>query len=245
MILLLLFIPFVSFASINGEVGAYSDFIWRGTTFTNHKPAVQMELDAEEKHGFYVGSFFSNAEFDDPALHEHAEVTSEVDVTVGKRWEGEHWGVQFYYSRFFFPNAGVFDTDEWNLSGSFKRWTLELSLMDDYFGYQSRYTYIRVGKEWTYKQGLDGALYLGYNAFDRPQGAVKTRATFETLNGAGNNDYVDLWFVHRKTLANESFAELALNWTNRDEYVIDSGVVTKQNARDFVFVISYVVPFTL
>jgi len=245
MILLILLFPILAFSSIDAEVGAYSNFIWRGTTFTENRPAIQGELDGEIWKGFYANTFFSNAEFSDEALNKNATVTSEIDVTLGKRWSGQKWEIQAYYSRFSFPGAGVFDTDEWNLQGKFHSVSLELSLMDDYFGYHSRYMYARVGYEWVYKDSLDGALFVGYNAFDRTKGNIRTRETFETLDGAGNPDYIDVYFVNRKTFENQWAAELAFNWTNREEYSVDSGEITKAKAKDFAAIVAFIIPFTL
>lgn len=245
MILLILLAPFVAYSSINAEIGAYSDFIWRGTTFSENRPAIQGEVDAETEKGFFVSGFVSNAEFSDLALHENATVTSEVDVTVGKRWSVHNWDIQAYYSRFFFPGAGVFDTDEWNLQLNHFGVFLEFSLLDDYFGYHSRYTYTRIGYEWNYKENLDGALFIGYNSFDRAKGTIRTRGEFQTLDGAGNPDYVDIFFVNRKTLKNNHIAELALNWTDRKEYSVENGIITKSWAKDFALLVSYVIPFSL
>jgi uncharacterized protein (TIGR02001 family) len=245
MIILILLFPLLAFSAIDAEVGAYSDFIWRGTTFSEHKPAIQGELDGEIYKGFYASTFISNAEFSDEALHKNATVTSEIDFTLGKRWNGNKWEIQAYYSRFSFPGAGVFDTDEWNLQGKYHGFSLELSYMDDYFGYHSRYMYARIGQEWIYKDSVDGALFVGYNAFDRTKGNVRTRETFETLDGAGNPDYIDVYFVNRKTFDNQWAAELSFNWTNRYEYEVDSGEVTKTRAKDFAAIVALIVPFTI
>lgn len=249
MIYALLLFPLLAFSSIDAEVGAYSDFIWRGTTFTENRPAIQGELDYEFYEGFYLASFMSNAEFTDEGLHEHASVTSEVDYTIGKRWNGEKWEVQAYYSYFSFPGAGVFDTDEWNIQGKYHGFTWELSLMDDYFGYHSRYTYVRIGHEWVYKPSVDGAIFVGYNAFDRAKGNIRSRtdgvSTFETIDGAGNPDYVDVYFVNRKTFENQMAAELAFNWTNRYEYSAENGEIFKDKAKDFAVIVAFLVPFTL
>ena len=71
------------------------------------------------------------------------------------------------------------------------------------------------------------------------------RSTFQTLDGAGNNDYVDLYFVNRKILENNSWIELAVNWTNRNEYSVDSNIISKDPAKDFVIIMAYIIPFTL
>lgn len=245
MIYLILLFPLLAYSSIDAEVGAYSDFIWRGTTFTENRPAIQGELDAEIYKGFYLAGFFSNAEFSDEAMHEDAKVTSEVDVTAGKRWSGEKWELQAYYSRFTFPGAGVFDTDEWNLQGKWHGISLELSLMDDYFGYHSRYIYARIGQEWVYKPGLDGAIFVGHNSFDRTKGNIRTRAGFETLDGSGSPDYLDVYFLNRRTFENQTAVEFAVNWTNRKEFTVEAGEISLDNAKDFVIVVAYILPFTL
>lgn len=245
MIALLFFLPLLSFASIEAELGAYSDFIWRGVTFTENRPAVQLELESESQDGWYVGSFFSNAEFSDDALHKHAKVTSEADVILGKRWYKDDWTIQTYYSKFFFPNAGVFDTDEWNAQVLWKSWSLEFSYMDDYFGYHTRATYLRSGYKWIYKEDLEGSISLGLNSFTRTKGNIRTRGSFETLDGAGNSDYIDIYFSNKKMLGKETYAEFGLNWTNRKEYTVDSGEISSARARDFAIVIAYVIPFVL
>ncbi len=245
MIYLILLFPLLAFSSIDGEVGAYTNFIWRGTTFSENKPAIQGELDGDVYKGFYLASFFSNAEFSDEALHEDAKVTSEIDLTAGKRWSGEKWEIQAYYSHFSFPGAGVFDTDEWNIQGKWHGSLLEVSLMDDYFGYHSRYLYLRIGQEWIYKPGLDGALFLGLNSFDRTKGNIRTRAGFETLDGSGSPDYLDIYFLNRKTFKNQTAVEFAVNWTNRKEYTVDTGEVSLDNAKDFAVIVACILPFTL
>jgi len=245
MIILILLFPFLAFSSIEGNVGFYSDFIWRGTTFSEHRPAVQGVLDGDLGKNFFLSGFFSNAEFSDPGMHENSQVTSEMDITLSKSWVTDNWEVQGYYSRFFFPNAGVFDSDEWNLQGKYLGYSLELSLMDDYFGYHSRYTYVRLGKEWEYWKSFEGAFYVGHNSFDRPKGSIRTRDGNETLDGAGNPDYIDVFFLNRKILENKSCVEVGVNWTNREEYSVDQGVISKNDGKDFVVVVSYILPFSL
>ncbi len=245
--LFLLFVPCLTFANVEAELGAYSNFIWRGTTFTENKPAIQGQLDAEGKHGFYLGLFTSNAEFEDPGQGPDFQLTQEVDYTVGKRWRGENWETQVYYSVFTFPGAGTYDTDEWNFLGKFHNFTLELSLMDDFFGYSSVYRYVRAGHEWLWRPDLEAALYVGYNMFTRPRGSYYLSGSGnDSLDGAGNSDYFDVFFLNRKTFENEMAVEFAVNWTNRKEYSVDSAEdVTTDRAKDTAVVVALIMPFTL
>jgi hypothetical protein len=248
MIFLFLY-PLLSLAQIDTELGAYSNFLWRGTTFSQNRPALQAEVEAHLPKNFYFSSFLSNAEFSDKGLHQHSQVTSEIDATLGKRWRIRAWDIQFYYSYFSFPGAGVFDTDEWNLQFRAFGLSLELSVMDDYFGYHSRATYLRLGRGWSYDAGLDGALFVGLNTFDRSKGHIRSRiekgVTFETLDGAGNSDYVDVFFVNQKTFENQMIAELSFNWTNRFEYTVEEGEIKKNRAKDFAAVVALIFPFSL
>lgn len=246
--LFLVLFPVMALANVEAEFGAYSNFIWRGQTFTENKPAIQGEFDAEGKHGFYVAGFTSNAEFIDPGQGPDFAVTQEVDYTIGKRWRGEKWEVQFYYSVFTFPGAGAYDTDEWNILTKFGHFSLELSLLDDYFGYNSVYRYVRVGHDWLYKEDLQGGLYVGYNMFTRPRGSYYlSQSGNDSLDGAGNPDYFDVFFTNRKTFANDWGVELAVNWTNRKEYSIDgaTGEITKDDTKDLAVIMAFIVPFTL
>ncbi len=240
------------FAIIEGEVSAFSNFIWRGTTFTENKPALQAILDGQEEHGFFIGTFVSNAEFSDEAMGRNSIVTQEIDYSFGKRWQTTNWELQLSYNYFTFPGAEVFNTDEFNLFLNYRRFILELSYMNDYFGYQSDYRYIRLGHEWDYRRDLGATLFVGYNSFSTPNGGIKTRClntncseNAETIKGAGNPDYLDIFLTHRKILDNQMTLELSINWTNRDEITVEDGVISKTKAKDFAAIVGITYPFNI
>ena len=238
--------------TFDAEFSVFSNFIWRGTTFTENKPAVQGVLEASEDHGFYLGTFVSNAEFSDEGFSGEGSVTQETDVTVGKRWTGANWELQASYNQFYFPGAGVFDTDEYSFQAKFKRFVLELSYMDDYFGYKGPYKYVRVGYEWIYKASVEGAFYVGWNGFETAKGGLKSRcldaACSEeafTTSGSGNPDYIDIFQVNRKTIKNGTSFELAFNWTNRREFSADSSGISLDRAQDFAVIGGVLIPVSL
>jgi uncharacterized protein (TIGR02001 family) len=236
-------------ASVEGDVSLFSNFIWRGVTFSNNRPALQAQIDAENQQGFYLGSFVSNAEFSDEAKGSRAQVTQEIDFTVGKRWRGDDWSLQFYYAQFLFPNAEAFNADEWNLLLKWRRFTIELSYMDDFFGYHTTYRYARLGYEWVYWDTFEGALLVGYNQYSRERGAPISRIIsqdeqYHSMNG-GYKNYFDVFWVSRKTFENKMAAEIALNWTNRREYDFDGTEVTLEKTRDFALIVGLLIPFTL
>ncbi len=238
--------------AIESEMGVYSNFIWRGTTFSENKPAVQGIIDIEEDHGLFLGSFISSADFSDEAKGENAQVTGEVDIMMGKRWIRENWDLQLSFNNFMFPNAEIFNSDEFNLLARYQHLVLELSYMDDYFGYMGVYKYFRLGYVQPLSNSVETSLFVGYNAFKNPKGGLKTRcldascsSVAQTTTGAGNTDYIDIYQVTRKTIENGTTFELAFNWTNRQEYTAADNVITKSKAKDFAVVLAVIFPIPL
>lgn len=248
---LIKFLPFIillsikSYAHVETEISTYSNYIWRGTTFSENRPVIQLTADSETKSGYFISGFVSNAEFSDEAMGKNSQVSQEVDFGVGKRWKFARSEIQLSYNRFLFPGANVFESDEINLYLSTSRLILELSYMDDYFGYEGAYKYIRLGHEWNYTKSLGGTIFIGYNSFDNPKGKIKTRGDAETTTGAGNPDYIDIYLTNRKTLNNDLTIELALNWTDRYEYIVQDGVINKEKANDFALILGLSYPFSL
>lgn len=250
--LILLFILNFAHAAIDAELALYSNFIWRGTTFTENKPALQGTIDYEHAKGYFASTFVSNAEFSDEALGDNAKVTQETDIMLGKRWHGDIWEAQLSYNRFYFPKAGIFDTDEFNFQFQFKNLQIELSYMDDYFGYQGTYKYVRLGYGWVYAKSVFGAFFVGYNSFTKPKGNIKERCLDSTCSekaytttGAGNPDYIDLYWVNKKVFENDMSIEFDVNWTNRYEYNASEDGVSKKDAKDFTILTAIIIPFTI
>jgi hypothetical protein len=63
--------------SISANIGAVSNYMWRGVTQTGDHPAVQGGFDFAHQSGFYAGTWISNVDFDDGASE---EVTGIVPV---------------------------------------------------------------------------------------------------------------------------------------------------------------------
>jgi uncharacterized protein (TIGR02001 family) len=223
--ILFLAFPFVAFSQTSGQAGIQSNYLWRGTTFSNNQPVVQVEAESEVTHGFYLGTFASNAAFNDPSRD---TMTQEVDAIVGKKFTGKDFELNLSHTHLFFPGAGVYDADETAAQLKVKQTIFRASQMHDFFGYNSIYRYYRVGQEFTCKKDLSSGIYLGYNSFNKQK-------------NVGNTDYLDLSVVTKKTLEDGSAISLTLNGTNRKLYT-DNG---KESAKDFMAVIGYTIPFNL
>jgi len=57
-------------AEVTGNIGATSNYLWRGTTQTNDAAAVQGGIDYAHDSGFYAGTWVSNVDFGDETSYE-------------------------------------------------------------------------------------------------------------------------------------------------------------------------------
>lgn len=63
---------------LSGNVGFFTDYIYRGVTQTNNEAAIQGGIDWGHSSGFYVGAWGSNVDFNDGD-----QASIEVDVYAG------------------------------------------------------------------------------------------------------------------------------------------------------------------
>ena len=65
--------------SLSANIGVVSNYLWRGITQTDDKPAIQGGLDYSHSSGFYAGTWLSNVDFN---LDEN-NPSAEVDLYLG------------------------------------------------------------------------------------------------------------------------------------------------------------------
>lgn len=65
-----------------GSIAGTSDYVWRGVSQTQGKPALQIDLNVTHASGFYVGAWASNVDFGDP----DDGINVEFDPYIG--WSG-------------------------------------------------------------------------------------------------------------------------------------------------------------
>ena len=65
--------------SVSANIGVVSNYVWRGITQTDDKPAVQGGVDYSHSSGFYAGTWLSNVDFN---LDED-NPSAEVDLYLG------------------------------------------------------------------------------------------------------------------------------------------------------------------
>ncbi|MGK0408472.1 MAG: hypothetical protein ACJASB_000619 [Shewanella psychromarinicola] len=57
-------------AEVTGNIGATSNYLWRGNTQTNNEAAIQGGIDYAHDSGFYAGTWASNVDFGDETSYE-------------------------------------------------------------------------------------------------------------------------------------------------------------------------------
>lgn len=82
-------------AELSANIGATSNYVWRGVTQTDDSAAISGGLDYAHDAGFYAGTWASNVDFDD-------DTTAEVDLYGGFANElaggiGYDVGVLYYW----------------------------------------------------------------------------------------------------------------------------------------------------
>ncbi|MGY1408796.1 TorF family putative porin [Luteimonas sp. A611] len=69
--------------SVEGEIAATSDYVWRGLTQTDGKPALMGEITVSHESGFYAGAWAGSADTGDS----ESGIDHEIDLYLG--WAGE------------------------------------------------------------------------------------------------------------------------------------------------------------
>ncbi|ABV89043.1 TorF family putative porin [Shewanella pealeana] len=87
-------------ASVEANIGASSNYLWRGITQTNDAVAVQGGIDYSHDSGFYVGTWASNIDFGDNTSYE-------IDFYTGFAGSiGEEFKYDIGYLYYAYPDAG-------------------------------------------------------------------------------------------------------------------------------------------
>lgn len=94
-------LPSMAAAQLTGNVSLTSDYVWRGSSQTREKPAVQAGVKYAHDSGFYASVWGSNVKF-----KPDNNASSEFDIALG--WSGklaEDWALDAYYLRYQYPGA--------------------------------------------------------------------------------------------------------------------------------------------
>jgi len=119
--------------TLTGNFGIYSQYIFRGLTQTDTKPAFQGGFDFTHESGFYLGTWGSNISWiSDSGACGHG-CSLEWDVYGGwKKVWNEEWGLdvgvlQYFYPGSYNPGFSSANTTELYIAGSWKWLSLKFS----------------------------------------------------------------------------------------------------------------------
>ncbi|GIU08273.1 hypothetical protein TUM4261_14720 [Shewanella sp. c952] len=102
-------------AAVEANIGATSNYLWRGITQTDDAVAVQGGIDYSHDAGFYAGTWASNVDFGN-------ETSYEVDFYAGFAGSiGDEFGYDISYLYYAYPDANdSIDFGEVTLAASWK-----------------------------------------------------------------------------------------------------------------------------
>ena len=216
--------------SVSGNVGIYSDYMFRGYTQTKEDPALQGGFDVEHESGAYAGVWASNVNWtteggymDDNSL--------ELDFYGGFAGGLGETGIGYDVGilKFYYPGentSGQADTDATEVYASLSK---DIGPVSASLG-----VYVVVSDDaWGFADA-DGSKYFTADV-DVPIGSTPLTASFhvgrQTFEGAGNDpfDYTD-WKLNLEYAVNDTFAvggfytdtnQKVATWTVNDVYLGD------------------------
>jgi uncharacterized protein (TIGR02001 family) len=218
--------------SISGNVGLYSDYIFRGYTQTKNDPALQGGFDIEHESGAYAGVWASNVNWtteggymDDNSLE--LDFYGGFAGGLGETGIGYDVGIlKFYYPGENTGTAASADTDATEVYASLSK---DIGLVSASLG-----VYVVVSDDaWGFADA-DGSKYYTADV-DVPIGETPMTASFhvgrQTFEGNGNEpfDYTD-WKVNLEYGINDTFAvggfytdtnQKVSSWTVNNVYLGD------------------------
>ncbi len=121
-ILLITIFSIDSYADFSGSVTATTDYIWRGYSKSDRKPALQANIDYEFKSGAYLGVFASTVDFKDSEFRDPSKI--EFKPYAGFAYQlADDWRFNVEWTRYIFSGK-IFgqnvDYNEFYLYGHFR-----------------------------------------------------------------------------------------------------------------------------
>lgn len=119
-----LLVPGSATAELAANIGATSNYVWRGVTQTDDRAAISGGIDYAHDSGFYLGTWASNVDYGD-------DTTAEVDLYGGFANEVGALGYDFGVIYYGYPGGDDLDFTELYGSLSFGPATLGLAYTID------------------------------------------------------------------------------------------------------------------
>ncbi len=164
--------------SISANIGAVSNYIWRGVSQTQDGPAVQGGLDYAHSSGFYLGTWASNVDWNNDGAPQ--DVTIAIDPTTQLPYtdaNGNWTGVTSGSSS---SSSPTYELDVYTGFGGSINDDLSYDLNLIYYAYPDgrNNDFAEVGASGTYKWLTAGISYTFYGQADEAPGVASNKATF-------------------------------------------------------------------
>jgi len=147
---------------LSANIGATNNYLWRGVTQTNNDAAISGGIDYENKSGFYVGTWASNASWAE-------NMTYELDFYGGFSGDlGNGLGYDLGYIYYNYDNAADADFSEVYANLTYGVFTFGYNTLvdSDAGGSFADDTYITASAEFEISEGLALTIHAGNYDFD-------------------------------------------------------------------------------
>jgi uncharacterized protein (TIGR02001 family) len=158
--------------SLSANIGAVSNYLWRGTTQTDDGPAIQGGVDFSHESGFYAGTWASNVDWGDGGPNYELDLYMGYDFTLPD--ENASLGINTIY--YAYPDAdGAVDFWEIGLSGGYRffsagiQYTVWGDSDNDGTLFDQGDIYYYAGLDLPLPQEFALSVKLGYYDFDNDQ----------------------------------------------------------------------------
>ena len=187
------------------NVGAVTDYRYRGISQSRLKPAIQGGIDFSHKSGFYLGTWASSIKWIKDA---GGDADAEVDIYGGYKFAGGPVGFDVGVLRYLYPNASISPspyTTEVYVAGTYGPATLKYShAVTNLFGFadskNSYYVDLSAGFDLPW-YGLTLTPHIGYQSVNHNSGASYTDWSLTLGKDFGNGFSASLAYVDTNTNA--------------------------------------------
>ncbi|KAA6187332.1 hypothetical protein F2Q65_02075 [Thiohalocapsa marina] len=108
--------------AFSANIGAVSNYVWRGVTQTGDQAAIQGGLDAEHESGFYAGTWVSNIDWGSESPNYELDLYLGYGGAINDDFSYDISGIYYAY-----PDGRDADFGELGASASYKWFTLGLA----------------------------------------------------------------------------------------------------------------------
>lgn len=160
--------------STSANVGLFSDYLFRGISFSDDKPAIQGGFDYAHSSGLYLGTWASNLSIlnDDD---ETSETNIEIDIYGGFASEFGESGIGYDLGmvRYIYPGTNSdqdIDYNEYYGGLSYSYFSAMVFYTDDWGNTGEDEIYYKLGFDYDLPYGLALSAHYGYTDSDRNDG---------------------------------------------------------------------------